>query len=251
MSSIFSANVFSAKKPDFTAVRAKLFEKADKDKSGGLSLDEFMPGGQEVPGKNDTPATSASGLEKKKALFAKIDTNGDGSLSKDELNAYDSKVTADLQDAMTKLQEALQGTQARRKKHGHHLALSEMFDKADTSKDGSLSLDEVKAALGGENRTFAVEKSGKIEKLFAKIDTNGDSLLSKAEVKAFEDARKAHHHGDVAGNPSIPDTGAKPGEDVQFSVLMQALNAYGKGKRTPMPWTPAADKTSAATAVTA
>lgn len=253
MSSIFSVNSFSTRKPDFTALRDKLFKKADKDQNGGISLEEFMPGGQKIPGKNDTPATSAPGQELKKALFAKIDTNGDGSLSKDEVDAFDAKASREFQDAMTKLQELLTGAQARRKKRDHHHPkLSEMFDKADTSKDGSLSLDEVQAALAGEIRTFAIDPNGKVEKLFARIDANNDKLLSKDEVKAFENARN-HHFDDIAGKPTSPDSGTTtPSEDgIRYSVLMRAMNAYGLRKPMhilPMPIEVDTAPTKAATA---
>lgn len=240
--------LFSGQKANSTTSRDKLFDKFDQNKSGDISLEEFLSAGQKVPGgKNGADDAKA------KALFSKIDTNGDGKITKDEVSAYDTKATAELQDAMTKLQELLGNAEGAKKKHGHHPKLSDIFDKADANSDGSLTLDELKAALPGDASAATADGSSKAEKLFAKIDINGDGKISKDEVKAFEDARKAK---DQTGAPvpaaisdADPTSIVQSAADFQFSVLMQAMNAYGKGKHGHKPTTPQTD-TGATTSIT-
>jgi Ca2+-binding EF-hand superfamily protein len=225
-----ASSLFSSAKANSTPSRDTLFAKIDQNKSGGISLDEFLSAGQKVPGgKNGVDPAKA------KALFSKIDTNGDGSLTKDEVAAFDTKATAALQDAMTKLQELLGNTEGAKKKHGHHPLLSDLFDKADGNSDGSLSLDELKSVLPADASATTADGASKAEKLFAKIDINGDGKLSKDEVKAFEDAKKAKDQAaapvPAAISEADPTGVVQSAADFQFSVLMQAMNAYGQGKQ--------------------
>lgn len=223
-----ASTLLSGQKANSTAFRDKLFEKVDQNKSGDISLEEFLSAGQKVPG-----GKNGADQAKAKALFSKIDSNGDGKITKDEVTAYDTKAAASLQDAMTKLQELLGNAEGAKKKRPHHPQLSDIFSKADANADGSLTLDEFKTVLPG-NATSA-DASGKAEKLFAKIDINGDGKISKDEVKAFEDAKKAK---DQTGAPvpaaisdADPTSIVQSAADFQFSVLMQAMNAYGQGKQ--------------------
>lgn len=71
--------------------RDRLFARADQDRSGGLSLEEFSAmasrrresqGAESPAGIAGTPATSSL-----QGSFRRLDSNGDGSLSKAEMDA--------------------------------------------------------------------------------------------------------------------------------------------------------------------
>jgi len=80
-------------------------------------------------------ADEAAGKKKggdPEALFKKMDTNGDGKISKDEFSAFVDKLKAKLGDKGDKAAKAFDG----------------LFEKLDTNKDGFLSLEEFKAFKG-------------------------------------------------------------------------------------------------------
>lgn len=88
---------------------------------------------------------------KKQNLFNKIDTNGDGSVSKDEWAAHRAQ-KAKTRAALLQVQEQSGGVQGKHKHHGPSGARSSNpaanFNALDTNKDGTVSTDEWAAAFG-------------------------------------------------------------------------------------------------------
>jgi hypothetical protein len=69
--------------PDFSQLRQALFQRADADGSGGVSLEEF-----EQLGKNDQAGRVARQNAPSAAdMFAKLDGDGDGSVTQSEFDA--------------------------------------------------------------------------------------------------------------------------------------------------------------------
>jgi Ca2+-binding EF-hand superfamily protein len=194
-------------------LQQSLFSNADTNDDGDLSLSEFESIGQNVQGSGNTPpsgSTNPSSLLTTAALtallaqqqqsqqsgqtigstqggtslqnvFAAADTNGDGSVSTDELNAY---MTANAPQGATVTPtdgsdtSATQSATAATKPHHHHGghhgpppgvgsaestdptsttaansnsssgSSSQVFDPADTNKDGVVSADELASVLG-------------------------------------------------------------------------------------------------------
>ena len=76
-----------------------------------------------------------------------------------------------------------------------------IFEKLDTTKDNSLSLDEFKAGPLGK------KDPAKAEEIFKKIDTDNSGALSLEEFKAHHPARGGkggHGKGGKGGNPPPP-----------------------------------------------
>lgn len=84
------------------------------------------------------------------------------------------------------------GNACKEKAKGHKM---ERFEKADSNKDGKLSLDEFKTSRNKPNA----------EELFKAADTDKDGFLSPAELKAFHEARKAARKG--ADKPAKVEAG--------------------------------------------
>lgn len=171
-----------------SALGQSFVNKTDKDKSGGVSLDEFssfLQAGQKVPSAGTSTATST---EAAKARFDKIDSNADGSLSADEVNTYNQQLMSQIQAALVELQQTYGAGNAQGGQH--RKSLTEKFASIDTNADSAISKDELTAYLSARPGADATAAAQRADKLFSKIDTNNDGSLSKDEVSAFDAARK-------------------------------------------------------------
>lgn len=165
-----------------------MFAKADLNADGQLSANEFQAIGQSLPqpgssgqarplrgdgggGQNFAAATMGSLLSmqenRAEKIFSGADSNGDGSLTADEI-ATDMAAHAPP--------GAPSGTDTA-------TMAANLVSKADTNGDGVLSLDEFKAAApshghhGGQDVDTASKKKDP-------LDTNGDGKVSMAELLA-------------------------------------------------------------------
>jgi Ca2+-binding EF-hand superfamily protein len=159
-----------------------------------------MPGGQ------------TRSAEKAKEAFGKIDTDGNGSLSREEMDTFSTRMSSQMQDMMLKMQQMMGGA------GGGVPDPSVMFGKADGDGDGAVSraeFDQMRSRspmagmMGGNDGARADE-------MFGKIDTDGDGALSQDEVTAF--SREARNSGGMAAGGGA-------------SQFMQAMNAYRSGSQ--------------------
>jgi len=136
-----------------------------------------------------------------KAKFAKLDTDGDGSLSKAELGDHRMAEIFDEIDGdgngLLSQDEFFAAKKARhegKKGRGHHGDPAEraakMMEKLDANHDGAVTKDEV-----GDHR-FLADK-------FAEIDRDADGKITTEELVAF----KAEHRGRKGGKRSFRDAG--------------------------------------------
>jgi Ca2+-binding EF-hand superfamily protein len=190
--------------PDFSAMREKMFNKADTNGDQGISLEEFTNAGKKMPvGQNGS-------AEKAKNAFAKIDSDGNGSLSRDEVNAFTDKMSSQMQGMML----AMQSTQSN---SGQKPDFDAMFGKIDGDQNGSISRAEFDKS--GLSNPLAKLLGGDKQDAFAQIDTDGDGSLSKDETKAFAESLKERLEGERGRSGSSRDE------------YMQAMNAYTNGQR--------------------
>lgn len=130
--------------------------------------------------------TSGSGALSQ--AFGQLDTNGDGKLSQDELaSAISAHVSA---------------SNAHHHHHHHHAGgvgnetsgqLAEsILGQADSNGDGALSADEIAQALGGTS-------ASNLSQTIASLDKNGDGKLDSAELSAAIDAFRAANGQTNAG----------------------------------------------------
>lgn len=197
-----------------SALGQSFVNRADKDKSNGVSLDEFaslVQGGQKVPGSSSGSATSVTPSDETKAKFAKIDSDSNGSLSKDEINSYNQQLVQQLQSALLDLQQmyGAGGSQGAGHKHHKQGGLADKPSAIDTNSDNSVSKDELTAFFAAKSGD-ATGAAARADAIFAKADTNNDGALSKDELSAFDASRKKKRKGSEATD--------------QISTLLEALD---------------------------
>jgi Ca2+-binding EF-hand superfamily protein len=151
-------------------------------------------------------------------VFAKLDKNGDGTISQDEMTAVfgstdgaskfsaadtdgDGKVTAaELKTAMEKAgQENMQSKMS-----------EDLFAKLDSNSDNSISKDEMTAVFGS---TDGASK-------FSAADTNGDGKVTLDELQAAMEK---------AGPPPPPPSGASGTSSSSTETVFNSLDTNGDG----------------------
>lgn len=121
-------------------------------------------------------ALGGSATNSLSADISKLDTNGDGKLSADELSS------------------AMKSQHGGHAHHAHHAHASsndmaaQLLSDVDSDGDGSLSLDEVNSALSGSSNSASSTKDA-----FGKLDTDGDGKLSSSELSAALTAFRSAH----------------------------------------------------------
>jgi hypothetical protein len=110
-------------------------------------------------------------------VFAEVDANSDGKVTKDELTAYHAaKLAAMDTDKDGNLSEAeLMAAQAERQAERQEKMAKRMIERRDANNDGVLSLTEM------------APKGDRGDKMFNRADTDNDGAISKAEADAMMD----------------------------------------------------------------
>ena len=147
------------------------FDQIDGNSDGGISLDEFA-----------SAAPKGTDSAKSEELFKKIDTDGDGSISKAESDAFRDKAKkADslLQSFLFSLQN--DGTQNAQTASANDFASA--FKQIDGDSNGGISQEEFTSAFGDSRLG-----SDQLNQLFGALDKDGDGSVSQDEVKTFQSA---------------------------------------------------------------
>ncbi len=184
------------------------FESVDTDSSGGLSIEEFKAG-----------APKGADSSKSEELFKAIDSDSNGSVTKEEQDAFKSKV----EQAQQQLQSFLFGLQAggqSQSSSGESEEETDIFAQLDANSDGSVAKDEFLSAFSSGTSS----SSDLLSKLFDAIDTSADGSISKDEQSAFQAALEQR------SRPSGPPPGPPPNSASQAygsTYQLGAANASG------------------------
>lgn len=164
------------------------FESVDTDSSGGLSIEEFKAG-----------APKGADSSKSEELFKAIDSDSNGSVTKEEQDAFKSTV----EQAQQQLQSFLFGLQAggqSQSSSGESEEETDIFAQLDANSDGTVAKDEFLSAFSSGTSS----SSDLLSKLFDAIDTSADGSISKDEQSAFQAALEQR------SRPSGPPPGPPP-----------------------------------------
>ncbi len=189
------------------------FDTLDSDASGALSLDEFKAG---APKGTDSVKASARSEE----LFKAIDSDSDGSVTKEESDAFKAKA----EKAQQTLQSFLFGLQSegtsQTEKASDSSDSEDAFAQLDANSDGSIAKDEFLSALSSGTQS----SSDMLSKLFEAIDSDKDGSVSKEEQSAFQQTLEKR------GRPPGPPPGLPPSSASQAydsTYQLGASNASG------------------------
>lgn len=198
MTSISSGSLSSALLQQMQQARLAMFQKADTDESGGLSLEEFKAAGpKDEQGNAIAPPSGAPSVED---IFASLDSDGDGSLTQSEMDAgFGQKTGQNNQqsllssDMMTHLLSQLSDEETQ-----------SIFSTADQDGDGSLTQEEFDAAVEtivtsaleempaggpppGGAKGGSEEEETSSSQVYDALDTNQDGTVSLEELLAAND----------------------------------------------------------------
>lgn len=191
-----SSNVWAALNTQRSQHQAKMFAKVDADGSGGVDQTEL---GTML---SDISEKTGASLGDAKELFTQMDSNSDGSLSSDELDAGMKALMQPPASTMEFAQSRGMG--------GSGGSQDDLFAKVDTDGDGSVSQDELQVLTD----KIKEDTGQDVSQDFAKLDTDGDGQLTQTEFEAGrppEDAQRAQGGDGPKGPPPAGGPGGPGG----------------------------------------
>jgi len=185
------------------------FETLDSDSSGALSLDEFKTG-----------APKGADDAKSEELFKAIDTDGDGSVTKEEQDAFKAKA----EKAQQQLQSFLFGlqTEGTSQTGGTEKKSSseDIFAQLDSNSDGTVAKDEFLSAFSSGTQS----SNDLLSKLFSAIDSDSDGSITEEEQSSFQQALEKR-----GPPPGPPPSGGPFGASQAYGSAyeLSSTDAYG------------------------
>ncbi len=201
-------------------MREKMFSKADANGDGGIDKTEFAKGAQGTNGKNIDEG------------FAKVDTDKNGKISKDEMNTFtESKefkdqISSQLSSQMQSMMLSMQNSGAA----GGMPDLSQLF--GDTKNDKTSS-------VGGSNSTQSKQDArNRLEELFNKADGDKDGKLSKAELTSAAEQMQAQFKTSLlSAQEQAQKSGSSGNDNALFSQFFNNSGSSGSANGSSDPFT--------------
>ena len=137
-------------------------------------------------------ASSAQGKSRAEALFSAMDSDSNGSVTSSEKDAFDVQMANRRQTMAFMAQQMSAPSNA------------DIFADTDTDSDGLVSL----AELGADDAATSISSEG-LQKLFDLIDADGAGSITESESSTFLDSVKAALE-DTAGAAGEPTRGGPP-----------------------------------------
>ena len=203
----------SISRAEFTAQAEARFARMDKNGDGFITADEMSGRGGRGPGgglmaadsDQDGKISRAEFMVQSTERFAKLDTNGDGQISGDEMKAMMGRMREGggmggrrgaSGEAAGAMMPPPPGTEGGPMGGLHGLRGGGRLERLDTNQDGKISRDEMRADA---------------DKHFDKLDTNGDGFIDKAEMDAARAKMKARM-GKMRMGGEAPPAPPPPGQ---------------------------------------
>lgn len=216
---------------DTTSIVDSLFSGLDANQDDLISMIESDAGlaklGKSIKNSGDGMKGMA-GMPPPDKVFDTADVDGDGSMTKEELAAVIGdgsasqlfgKIETDGDGLISRAEDdtflgSMAGASGMRPPPPPQ---DKVFDTADTNKDGTVSKEELAAVMG----------TGKIDQLFSKIDTDGDKLISRTEDEAFRKNMTGEMQNNTSAKSDLNNINdfVEDWQSKMFEALLNGLNA--------------------------
>jgi Ca2+-binding EF-hand superfamily protein len=209
-------------------------------------------------GSQATSSTEGSRKSPGAELFSKLDSDGSGGLSADELQSFVDAMSSDTRGALLATQEANGSSSS---SSSSTTSAADMLSAMDTDGDGSVSeseLDTYMKANGPQGGPpppppgDAAEGSDPASDLFSAMDADGDGSVTQSELSDFLAAAKTDDtaSSDASSSASeASETFDAIDTDQDGSISQAELEAYMKTQAPPPP-PPPPQETSDASSIT-
>ncbi|MEQ8895751.1 MAG: EF-hand domain-containing protein [Roseovarius sp.] len=117
----------------------------------------------------------------KRPTFEELDANGDGAVSREEMQARmqarfaDADADGDGKITREEMSAQMEARQAERRER----FLNKMFERKDADADGALTMEEM--------------RSDRADRMFAKVDQDGNGSVSREEFDAMKERMHKRH----------------------------------------------------------
>lgn len=181
-SSNSSSGVSSASqkgKPDFEKMAQELLSSLDTDKSGSIDKAEFSAAAQALASSSSSSTTDSSSATDVTDIFSTLDTDSNGSMSTEELVASlkNMKPPEGKGDMPPPHGGMPPPSSSDSSSTSESSSSSDIIDAMDTNQDGTVSIDELLAALGNSK----TDSSNKNNATASTTDSSTASTTSKTE----------------------------------------------------------------------
>lgn len=210
VSSIGSSAISSMmQRPDPSQMASKLFSKLDTRNQGYIEKSDLQSAFDQLSGSGSTSGTT--GVDE---VFAQLDGNGDGKVTKQEMS--DS-----LQNLASQLDSQFDGMRAK------GMGGMPPPPPPGESDNGGFTKDELSSMAEqiGSTETRRSELITKLVANFDKADTDGDGKVSHQEAMAFDQSSRNASSTDSGTTASSSSTGST--EAKVMMKIMQLMHAYG------------------------
>jgi Ca2+-binding EF-hand superfamily protein len=157
----------------------QMFNKIDTNGDGALGTDEI----------SQMVANGPQGGPSVADIFSESDTDGDGTISQAEFEA--------VQASKQQEQESMAGMEAATSSDFQQ----QMFSKIDTDGDGALSMDEISSMVAN-----GPQGGPSADEIFDTADTNKDGYVSQAEFEAAQPDKGAQDSNSAQSSSNAQDT---------------------------------------------
>jgi len=177
-SSLYSSSTQRSQRPDPSKMVDDLFSQLDKTGKGYLEVSDLQSALAKISSTSSSTSTSSSSSSSASAsdVFAKLDSNGDGKVTKDEMTSGMKKLADELDSQFNQMRMSSSN------------GAPPPPPPQESQDDAGFSKDELSSQINqiGSTDSKRTDLMTKIVNNFDKADTNSDGKVSMKEAMAYD-----------------------------------------------------------------